>query len=101
MFFYIVLTPISTTPGLCSTGNMRKYQQIDIYIYQCDADALHTHFIGFCHVMAHYVPPPPMEGSCSIIKLCLFYNLITVRDISAKLHTFVKHFQTTCHAQES
>ena len=36
MFFYIVLTPISTTFGLCSTGNTRKYQQIDIYIYQCD-----------------------------------------------------------------
>ena len=23
-------------PGLWSTGNMRKYHQIDIYIYQCD-----------------------------------------------------------------
>ena len=29
------LTPISTTSGLWSTGNTRKYQQIDIYIYQC------------------------------------------------------------------
>ena len=36
MFFYIVLTPISTTSGLCSTGNTRKYQQIDVYIYQCE-----------------------------------------------------------------
>ena len=35
MFFYIVLTPISTTSGLWSTGNIRKYQQIDVYIYQC------------------------------------------------------------------
>ena len=35
MFFYIVLTPISTTSGLWSTGNTRKYQQIDVYIYQC------------------------------------------------------------------
>ena len=35
MFLYIVLTPISTTSGLWSTGNTRKYQQIDVYIYQC------------------------------------------------------------------
>ena len=35
MFFYIVLTPISITSGLCSTGNTRKYHQIDVYIYQC------------------------------------------------------------------
>ena len=36
MFFYIVLTPISTTSSLWSTGNTRKSQQIDIYIYQSD-----------------------------------------------------------------
>ena len=30
----------------------------------------------------------------------LLYNLITVIDISTKLHTFVKHIKTTCHAQE-
>ena len=35
MFFYIVLTPTSTTSGLRSTGNTRKYHQIDVYIYQC------------------------------------------------------------------
>ena len=35
MFFYIVLTPISTTSSLWSTGNTRKYHQIDVYIYQC------------------------------------------------------------------
>ena len=35
MFFYIVLTPISTTSGLQSTGNTRRYHQIDVYIYQC------------------------------------------------------------------
>ena len=35
MFFYIVLTPISTTSGLWSTGNTRKYHQIEVYIYQC------------------------------------------------------------------
>ena len=36
MFLFIVLTPISTTSGLWSTGNTCKYQQIDVYIYQCD-----------------------------------------------------------------
>ena len=35
MFFYRVLTPISNTSGLWSTGNTRKYHQIDVYIYQC------------------------------------------------------------------
>ena len=35
MFLYIVLTPVYTTSGLLSTGNTRKYQQIDVYIYQC------------------------------------------------------------------
>ena len=35
MFFYIVLTQISTTSGLWSTGNTCKYQHIKVYIYQC------------------------------------------------------------------
>ena len=35
----------------------------------------------------------------SVTKSCPLYNLITVRDISTKLHTFVKHIQTKCHAQ--
>ena len=35
MFFYTVLKPISTTSGLWSTGNTRKYHQFDVYIYQC------------------------------------------------------------------
>ena len=43
MFFYIVLTPISTTSGLWSTGNTRKYHQIDVYIYQC---GLATHLVA-------------------------------------------------------
>ena len=42
--FYIVLTPISTTSGLWSTGNTRKYHQIDVYIYQCAYDVpISTH----------------------------------------------------------
>ena len=40
MLFYIALTPISTTSGLRSTGNTRKYHQIDVYIYQCECDCL-------------------------------------------------------------
>ena len=39
MFFCIVLTPISTTSGLWSTGNTRKYHQIYVYIYQYERDA--------------------------------------------------------------
>ena len=59
----------------------------------------------------------PLEGSGDILfftlasvglsvcgsvchKSCPLYNLITVTDISTKLHTFVKHIRTTCHAQE-
>ena len=36
----------------------------------------------------------------SVTKSCPLYNLITVTDILTKLHTFVKHIETTCHAQE-
>ena len=36
---------------------------------------------------------------CNAI-LCPLYNLITVRGISTKLYTIVKHVQMTCHAQE-
>ena len=39
-FFYIVLIPISTTSGLWSTSNTRKYHQIHVYIYQCDLPIL-------------------------------------------------------------
>ena len=43
MFFYIVFTLISTTSGLWSTGNTRKYRQIDVNIYQC---VLSRHFFA-------------------------------------------------------
>ena len=36
----------------------------------------------------------------SVTKSCLLHNVITVTDISMKLHTFVKHIETMCHAQE-
>ena len=39
-FFYIVLTLISTISGLWSTGNTRKYHQIDVYIYQCEDELI-------------------------------------------------------------
>ena len=54
-------------------------------------------------------PPTPMKGSgdilifplrLSVTKSCPLYNLKMVRDISTKLHTFVKHIQTMCHAQK-
>ena len=31
---------------------------------------------------------------------CPLYNLITVREISVKLDTLIKHDETMCHAQE-
>ena len=37
----------------------------------------------------------------SVTKSCLLYNLITVSDISTKLHTFLKHIEKICHAQDS
>ena len=43
---------------------------------------------------------PVCLSVCPSQKSCPLYNLITVRDISTKLHTFVKHIQTPCHAQE-
>ena len=50
MFFYIVFTPISTTPGLISTGNMRKCHQIDVYIYQCDVFEMTNFTIKSCSI---------------------------------------------------
>ena len=72
-----------------------------------------------------YIMPPPLQGSgdilffplrlsvclsiclsvclwvcLSVTRSCTVYNLITVTDISTKLHTFVKHIKTTYHAQE-
>ena len=45
--------------------------------------------------------PLRLSVCLSVSKPCLLYNLITVKDISMTFHTFVKHIQTTCHAQES
>ena len=43
----------------------------------------------------------PLASVClSVTKSCPLYNLITVTDISTSLHTFVKHIETTCRAQE-
>ena len=61
---------------------------------------------GHSTLVIYYVSP--LEGLGDIVfplnsdvtKLCLLYNLKTVKDISMKLHTFVKHIQSTCHAQE-
>ena len=55
-FFYIVLTPISTTSGIWSTGNTHKYQQIDIYIYQC----VHCVDDHYTHSTIPLWPPTPI-----------------------------------------
>ena len=48
MFFYIVLTPISATSGLRSTGNTRKYHQIDVGFPNCGGkiDSRHISIIA-------------------------------------------------------
>ena len=58
MFLYIVFTPISTTSGLWTTGNTRKYQQIDVYIYQCE-DYINDNYTMF---------------SACTFKLCCIYG---------------------------
>ena len=44
--------------------------------------------------------PLGLSVRLSVTKSCPLYNLINVTDISMKLHSFVKHIKTTCHAQE-
>ena len=68
---------------------------------------LHTfvkHIQTICHTrtitLAYIFPPLRLTVGLSFTKSCPLYNLITVRDIPTELHTFVKHIQTTCHAQE-
>ena len=55
---YIVLTPISTTSGLWSTDNMRKHQQIDVYIYQCVQVSIdHCLFLFDSHNVSDIITP--------------------------------------------
>ena len=74
MFFYIVLTPISTTSGLRSTINTRKNHQIDVYIYQCDWFTLQTDdydlIIDLCrfNVKVQWALRWPDKDSCSEIE---------------------------------
>ena len=72
---------------------------------------------GYLAWCSELCPPPParvgrhivfpLASVClcvcvclSVTKSCPLYNLITVTDISTKLHTFVKHIETMCYAQE-
>ena len=73
MFFYIIITPISTTSGIWSTGNMRKYQQIDVNIYQCDVEGAKTtlfrkeYFISF------------LEDRTVHVLMNCFFNMFNVK----------------------
>ena len=65
------LTPISTTSGLSSSCNTHKYQQIDVYIYQCAVGS----FIW--KISAQFRIKPQMNVRCSIIyKIAEFCELI-------------------------
>ena len=78
-----------------------------------DAQAYMYIMDGYLMIKDNYVFPLqgsgdivfPLLSVCgsvclSITKSCPLYNLITVTDISMKLHTFVKHIERLCHAQE-
>ena len=54
----------------------------------------------YCFPLASVCVSVGLWVCLSVTKSCPLYNLITVTDISMKLHTFVKHIDTTCHAQE-
>ena len=94
--------------------NWLTYCSMEIQNYLCDK--LGIKFLDF--FMSQYpllfvdsILCLPLEGlvicyfsPCDGLPVCpsqnpVRSNLITVRDISTKLHTFVKHIQTTCHAQ--
>ena len=78
MFFYIVLTPISTTSGLWSTGNTRKYHQIDVYIYQCGCD---TQIINtnFCMPVKFLISIFLLEKSDYGLFWLIEHNTLSVR----------------------
>ena len=63
-----------------------------------------TRFKSYRTCIPHYVSPLQGPGDIlffplrlSVTKSCPLYNLITITDISTKLHTFVKPIETTCH----
>ena len=67
-FFYIVLTPISTTSGQWSTGNTRKYQQIDVYIYQCVDGYSKTHPIQERRTMQKHMGKQMRRSDCAYLQ---------------------------------
>ena len=87
MFFYIalyiVLTPISTTFGLRSTGNTRKYHQIDVYIYQCDKAFLLTRLKKYLN---------PHVNSCSkVISELTTGNILHESSSAPQQHKSVQY----------
>ena len=75
MFIYIVLTPISTTSGLRSTGN--KYHQIDVYIYQCEYETLSKECLDLLQKFS-------IDG----LELCRLGNINPVPECLCKLVFF-------------
>ena len=69
MFFYIVLTLISATSGLLSTANTHKYQQIDVYIYQCECQNIKSH----AQLIAISTSGDGNEVGVSFIDLIIFF----------------------------
>ena len=83
MFFYIVLSPISTTSGLWSTGNTRKNQQIDVYIYQCDFGGKGgPSFVSLQHYFFIFTDK---DRSSYWHRLLISYNLLMNKLIHARI----------------
>ena len=77
MISYTVFTPISTTSGLWSIDNTRKYHQIDVYIYQCDNCYTLHYFLSLLKqikVSLTFLRVPPNR---SIYHSCLAFVLIS------------------------
>ena len=97
MFFYIVLTPISTTSGLWSTGNTRKYHQIDVNIYQCD--------VGLKSLLRQELSEPELYGDLRAVYTIIFflYKFIVQEKLTKKkwqwwgVHTLLDFYSAVKH----
>ena len=90
-----IIVNLSSTWGLLKLWHLWEMSLFLCFILMCYYASNWKGRVIYC-----FSPPVCLSVCLSVTKSCPLYNLITVRDISTKLHTFVKHIQTTCHAQE-
>ena len=106
MIFYIVLTPISTTSGLWSTGNTHKYHQIDVYIYQCDIK--YRRFIWFSQQNLFNIKPSQFYHELQVrVPLHIELDLVPFEQVltttQRKWHAFLTktRLSPSIHTRES